>query len=138
MRFGQMDGDELLRRYRSGDMTTVAMDVAAAELATRGLSTEMPSASPATEEVVSDNEATGDLVCLTRTNSPVHAELLCGLLGSEGIHAVAADANLVRVNSVWTQALGGIRVMVSESDVVQARGVLEAFRRGDYALSSDD
>jgi hypothetical protein len=138
VRFEQMDDDELLRRYRSGDMTAVAMDVAAAELATRGLSTEMPSASPATEEVVLDDEVTGDLVCLTRTGSPVHAELLCGLLGSEGIHAVAADANLVRVNSVWTQALGGIRVMVRESDVVHARDVLEAFRRGDFTLPSDD
>jgi hypothetical protein len=75
---------------------------------------------------------------LTRVDSPIQADLLCGFLGSEGVDAIAADSNVVRVNSMWTQALGGIRVMVSESDLVRARELLEAFRRGDFALPSDD
>jgi hypothetical protein len=70
--------------------------------------------------------------------SPMQAEILCGLLESEGVYATAADANLIRTDSFLTAALGGIRIMVGEADLQRARGIEQAYRRGDFAIPSDD
>ncbi len=138
-RFEQMEDDELLRRYRSGDMTILASDVAAEVLRNRNLSTDMQLATESEIVTVPAGlEESGGVVCLTRVASPVQAELLCGLLTSEGVNAMAADSNLVRVNPMLTQALGGIRIMVRESELELAREIEAAFRRGDFALSADD
>lgn len=141
-RFEQMDDDELLRRFRSGDMTPMAREAAAEALRERGISPE-PMPVPTDPEVEIDPDPApdmpvGDVVCLTRLSSPVDAALLCGLLNAEGIPAVEADANLVRVNSMLTQALGGIRVMVGERDLPRAREIVQALHRGEFALSEDD
>ena len=141
-RFEQMDDDELLRRYRSGDMTELAEQVAAEALRERNLSTDLlPAPDPSAPERMINHahaDMDGDVVCLTRVTSPIQAELLCGLLESEGVYAMAADSNLVRVNSMLTQALGGIRIMVRESELERARDIEQAFRRGDFAIPSDD
>jgi hypothetical protein len=138
-RLEQLADDELLRRYRSGDMTALASEVAADELRARGLSTHFKADHvEETETNPSRFSMQGDVICLARLTSPVEADILCGLLDAEGIRAVAADANLVRVNSLLAQALGGIRIMVHESDLLRARDILQALHRGDFALSGDD
>ena len=134
-RFEQMGDEELLRRYHSGDMTTLALDVAAAELKARGHSLNVEAAA---DTEPSEPMQEGDVLCLTRLASPIDADILCARLNAEGIMTVAADANLVRVNPLLTQALGGIRVMVREADLASARVILQALHRGDFALSEDD
>lgn len=141
-RFEQMGDDELLRRFRSGEMTSMAREVAAEALRERGISPELEPAPADSDAEIDPDPAPdmplGDIVCLTRFSSPVDAALLCGLLNAEGIPAVEADANLVRVNSMLTQALGGIRVMVGERDLPRAREIVQALHRGEFALSEDD
>jgi hypothetical protein len=137
-RFEQMADEELLRRYRSGDMTDEARQVALDELRSRAL---VVGPAPVETEVVEkaeDAPATGsDVVCLARFLVPTDAHILCGLLEAEGIATVAGDAHLVQANPFLTTAVGGVRVLVYERDVARAREVLHAYRNGDYALPED-
>lgn len=136
-RFDEMDDDELLRRYRSGDMTEFASGVAAELLRERNLPIDQQPPTEA-EPALAEPPEPGDVVCLTRMASPMQAEILCGLLESEGVYATAADANLIRTDSFLTAALGGIRIMVGEADLQRARRIEQAYRRGDFAIPSDD
>lgn len=79
----------------------------------------------------------GDLVILVRDLSPTEAHLLCGCLQSAGIHADAGDAHIVQAHGLLTIAVGGAKVRVPSAQLEEARGVLAAFRRGDFALGDD-
>ena len=50
---------------------------------------------------------------------------------------IVADANLVQTNSLWSIAVGGVRIRVPEMRVGEAEEVIAAFNRGDYALADD-
>ncbi len=136
-RFEQMGDEELLRRYRSGDMTEEAKQVALEELRSRALI--VGPAPLETAEVLEDAPTEGaDVVCLARFLVPTDAHILCGLLEAEGIATVAGDAHLVQANPFLTTAVGGVRVLVYDKDFVRAREVLHAYRNGDYALPEED
>lgn len=140
--FAQLDDDDLRRRHASGDMTPLARDVAADELRRRGLGVgdghRATSGDPPAESARTDVERLGDVLRLTRMTHLMEAQVLCARLEAEGIPAVAGDAELIRVHSFLTQALGGIRVMVHEANLSRAAEVLAALRRGDYALHDGD
>lgn len=135
-RFEQMADDELLRRYRSGDMTDEAKEVALDELRARAL---IVGPAPLNAEAAAEESGAGvDVVCLARLLVPTDAHILCGLLEAEGIATVAGDAHLVQANPFLTMAVGGVRVLVYERDLARAREILRAWRDGDYALSEDE
>lgn len=52
------------------------------------------------------------------------AHLLMGRLESEDIECWLQDENTVTINPVWTNAVGGIKLMVKKDDAVQARQIL--------------
>lgn len=144
-RFSQMSDDELQRRYRSGDMTPQAREVAGEELRQRGLLRDEREEDDAHRGIdagdsgrVADDEGLGDVICLVRLHDLMEAQVLCARLEAEGIPAVAGDAELIRANSFLRQALGGIRIMVHEANAERARQVWEALKRGDYALDEGD
>jgi hypothetical protein len=140
-RFEEMGDDELLRRYASGDMTDLAKEVAAAELRRRGSPLDSGQLSDTADASEAFNDAVtrgGDLLCLVRLNNPLEAQVLCGCLEAEGIPALAGDAQLIQANPFLTQAIGGVRIMVYEVDLLRAQDVLKAFQRGDYALTEED
>lgn len=140
-RFEQMADEELLRRYRSGDMTEEAKQVALEELRSRELMigpAPLESASPEAEAAAEARREGMDVVCLARFLVPTDAHILCGLLEAEGIATVAGDAHLVQANPFLTTAVGGVRVLVYETDIVRAREILQAYRNGDYALQEDE
>jgi hypothetical protein len=56
---------------------------------------------------------------------------------ASGIPAVLADAHLVQTDLLLAPALGGVRILVPEDHLLQARSVLEAFQRGEFALGED-
>lgn len=142
--FAMLDDDVLLSRYRSGDLTPEAMEVAAAELGERGIASGdvalAPELAKAMEHDVAGDAlaAGGDVVCLARTHSLMDAQILCARLEAEGIAALAGDAELIRTNSFLTQALGGVRILVAAADLTRAREVRAALLRGDFALDDED
>lgn len=79
----------------------------------------------------------GPLALLTRELEPMRAYILQGLLQAEGIPCFIADGQLVQTNSLWTFALGGVRVMVPQRLLAQAQAVLTALKEGRYALDED-
>lgn len=78
-----------------------------------------------------------DLVEVARYLIPLEASLVQGCLVASGIPAVLADAHLVQTDLLLAPALGGVRILVPEDHLQQARAVLEAFARGEFALGED-
>lgn len=50
----------------------------------------------------------------------IDAHILLGRLESENIVCYLMDENTVTINPIWTQAIGGIKLMVHESQVERA------------------
>jgi hypothetical protein len=94
------------------------------------------------EEIVapenSGQEVAGrDLFTIAKYYLPTDAYIVQGCLVAAGVPAVVADANLVQTDSLLTAAVGGVRILVPESYMEQAREVIESFNRGEYRLADD-
>ena len=79
-----------------------------------------------------------DLVEVARYLVPLEARLVQGCLVASGLPAVLADDQLVQTDFLLAPALGGVRILVPEDRLVEAREVLAAFARGEFALDEDD
>src|SRR5215468_5994752 len=99
-KFKLYNDEELLALYRSRDLTELANEVAAAELASRGIDATVPAAAPAPApeptEMAEPVEAPepvieGDLVAVVRLFDWTEAEMLRGRLEAEGVPAIVAD-----------------------------------------------
>ena len=139
-RFQPLSDEELLGLFQSGDLIDLAKGVAAEELRRRGVDVAKPAAEPdtASEHASgSEDEAPsggGDLVLIARLFTPIEAHMLQSRLEAEGVPAVVTDDHIVGVNPFLTMAVGGVRVLVPESDVERAREIVRAIERGDYKL----
>ena len=78
-----------------------------------------------------------DLFMVAQCLDPMEAHTACGCLVAAGIPAVIADNNHVQAYQLLAPAVGGVRVLVPESFIQQAKEVLEALARGDFALGED-
>lgn len=79
-------------------------------------------------------ETSDDFVALARDLTPVEAHLLRALLQTADIPARADDVNMVQAYSLIAPALGGASVCVPTSQLKRAQSVLDAYRRGAFAL----
>jgi hypothetical protein len=130
--FRGMSDEELLDRC-DADLTELARDVALAEAAKRGLT--LPTRA-AIDEVQGGEIAQGHgplRICATFMN-PLVAEALIVRLLAEGFAAQTHHANGGVMGSV---GLAGVRVMVPESQLEDAKRIREAFDAGDYAIDED-
>jgi hypothetical protein len=93
-----------------------------------------PSAPPSGDE---PQPGTGPLRICTRFPLPVDAEIFAARLQSEGIAARVMDSDTVYANGVGALGMGGVRVMVPESQMDEARRILAAFNAGDYAIDEN-
>jgi hypothetical protein len=78
-----------------------------------------------------------DLFVVAKCMVPTDAYLLQGCLVAGGVPAVVADANHVQADLLIAPALGGVRILAPASYLVEARAILAAYERGDYALDDD-
>ena len=69
---------------------------------------------------------------------PWEAEIARGLLESEGIVAILADENIVRMDWSHAIAVGGVRLQVLTESVDAARSVLSRQRAGEFALPLEE
>ncbi|HEX5130944.1 MAG TPA: DUF2007 domain-containing protein [Candidatus Krumholzibacteria bacterium] len=65
-----------------------------------------------------------DWVTVASYSQPIEAHLARTKLESEGIPCVMGDENLVRVDWLLSNAVGGVKIMVPAWDVEQAREIL--------------
>ena len=68
---------------------------------------------------------TEHFVTIATFGTPFEAEIARGHLVSEGIEAVVADGDVVTANWMYSSAIGGVKVLVQESEAGRARSVLE-------------
>jgi len=64
------------------------------------------------------------LVTVARFSHPEEAHLASSKLESEGIWSFVADEHTVTTNWLWSNAIGGVRLQVRESDATAARKIL--------------
>lgn len=78
-----------------------------------------------------------DLFTVAQYLIPIDAHLAQGCLEASGIPAVVADANHAQADQLIAPAMGGVRVLVPASFLQEAKEVLAARERGDFALRDD-
>ena len=130
LRFGDMSDAELRERVAGGQLTELALEVAMSELAARGLSQEPAEA---------DSGAQGPLRICTRFLLPLDAEIFAARLQADGIAAVVMDSNTIYANGAFHTSLGmgGVRVMVPESQMAEAQQILAAYNAGEFAIDEN-
>ena len=79
----------------------------------------------------------GDMTTVARDLTPIDAHMLCNCLQAAGVPATVADDNLVQANALWSVAVGGAKLRVAADHVDEAKQVIAAFERGEFALDDD-
>jgi hypothetical protein len=121
---------ELIERWLGGNLTELALEVARAEFARRGLLPPERIAASARED---ESKA---LAYVTVATSLVPAEIatLRARLEAEGIPAVIADEGMNRMISIYAAATGGARLMVAQHFALEAQRIIAYVRSGRFEL----
>ena len=86
----------------------------------------------------SSETSPGPLRVCSRFTAPMDAEIFAARLQAEGIAAQVMDANTVYSDGfAGGFGMGGIRVMVPESQLAEAQRILAAFHAGEYAIDEN-
>src|SRR4051794_23008374 len=70
-----------------------------------------------------------NIVLLKSFTNYIDAHIILGRLQEEGINCWLKDENVVTINPIWTNAAGGIKLMVAESQLQEAQNCLLEFDR---------
>jgi len=107
--FGRLSNDELVTQFRSGGLTELAQEVAAAEIRSRNIDTAKQAVEPPEQGPdIAPASGSEDLVLLARFDDPSSAYLLQSRLEAEGMPSIVADALVYQ--STFAMAVGGVRV----------------------------
>jgi hypothetical protein len=147
---GQMDGELEKVAREAHDLTDLAREVLRAELTKRGLTPKFveqrlvivkpvaakkepapqpgdppPPASPEEESSSGDGEAEfRNRVVIRQFRDLPEALLAKGSLDSAGIESALVDDNVVRLDWFWSNAVGGVKLMVDREEAAEAEEVL--------------
>jgi DNA-directed RNA polymerase subunit RPC12/RpoP len=58
----------------------------------------------------------------------IDAHIIMGRLQDAGINCWLRDENIVTINPIWTQATGGIKLMVAEDQLNDAKNLMADYR----------
>jgi hypothetical protein len=142
---GQMDGELEKVATQAYELTDLTREALKAEIARRGLGVElvedasviakkelpvMPGDPPPPEPPIKDPEPDGDhelrnLVTIRKFRDLPEALLAKGSLESAGIEAVLTDENIVRLDWLWSNLMGGIKLNVDLENVEAANSILD-------------
>jgi len=79
-----------------------------------------------------------DMLEVARFSTLPEAELAVGLLRRQGIGALVADREMANSAPHLQIALGGLRVLAPDFQIVEARDLIARARRGEFDGSSSD
>jgi len=134
--YRDMSDEELLRRWSEGQLTEVAMDVAREEFSRRAI---VPP--PIVQAEVSDAtgpEETVTFVTVARSLIPTELHILRARLEGDGIPSVVVDDGINRINSLWSIAVGGARLLVPQQFAADAKQIIALVRAGTFSLREGD
>ncbi len=100
------------------DLTDIARQVLASEIAKRGLEI------PLSDSVLPTAVESREMVTVRQFRDLPEALLAQGKLDSAGIESFLVDANMIRMNWFLSNSLGGVRLQVKKDDVEEALTLL--------------
>jgi hypothetical protein len=125
--YGAMGEEELKEiAKREGSLTDVAREVVRAELLRRGLKVE--------EEELTKLGAGDSKMKLAKIRDFMFvpdALVAKSILDSAGIECFLSDETTIRMDWLWSNLLGGVKLWVREEDVETARALLKEEASGD-------
>jgi Putative prokaryotic signal transducing protein len=121
--YGSASNNQLIELALAYDsLTEQAKTALRSEFERRGLEPpEIPDAQPAFDEPAFEFQR---LVTVRQYRDLAEAQVVKGVLDSAGIHSYLRDENAVRMEWVWSNLLGGVRLQVDEKDRAVAEAVL--------------
>ncbi|MGO9086420.1 MAG: hypothetical protein ACLQBK_14430 [Candidatus Sulfotelmatobacter sp.] len=139
---GQMDGELEKVARQAYELTGLAREALRAELDRRGLSIDLvgqrpvtpapppmpgdpPPEPPPVEPVVDGEIEMGDMVAIHQFRDLPEALLAKGGLESAGIEVALVDDNIVRLDWLWSNLMGGVKLLVKSEDADAAREILD-------------
>jgi hypothetical protein len=132
-----MSDEELMERWLEGNLTDIAVEVARDEFFRRG--TTPPDLPPRERpERTTDTEETVTFVTVARSLIPSDLHVLHARLEGDGIPSLVVDDNIARMNSLWSVAVGGARLLVPQQFAAEANEVISLLRAGRFALGEND
>lgn len=123
----------LITHCNSGNSAEMTQSIADTELSACGMKRFEVDATP---EESAPNESGLEIVA--QYLSPTDAYVVSACLRATDIPAFVADAHLVQANYLLAIAVGGVRIRVPTARAAEAREVILAFERGDFALAEHD
>ena len=119
-RYREMSDGELLKlAAQSGELSDPAWEALEDELDRRNLELPEPESLPGMKIPAKRN-----LLILERFRDLPEAILAKGKLAWEGVESYLADDNTVRMDWLWSNLLGGVKLLVSPEDVEAATRIL--------------
>jgi len=119
-RYREMTDGELLKlAAQSSELSDFAWEALEDELDRRGLELPEPESPPDTKMPGKRN-----LLMLKRFRDLPEAMLAKGKLAFEGVESYLADDNTVRMDWLWSNLLGGVKLLVTPEDAEAATRIL--------------
>lgn len=109
----------------AGSLTEVAREVLRAEMETRGMQSELALLANASETKAAAKKISGPLVMVKRFRDMPEAQVAESILDSAGIDCFLADENTIRMDWLWSNLLGGFKLMVRPEDYEEAVKLIE-------------
>lgn len=78
-----------------------------------------------------------DYVLLSQYLSPLEARIEAGLLITEGITPILLDENMVWNNQMYSQAVGGVKLLVNKNELANSLSIFEKLHQGEYSITDD-
>lgn len=123
--YASLEEGELEEIVRGADsLTPVAREALRAELSSRGMEAPLVK-QRGMEAAVSEVKVPGAPVMIGRYRDSMEAMIAKSMLDSAGIESFLADENLVNLHWLYSNLIGGMKLMVREEDAETARKLLE-------------
>ena len=78
------------------------------------------------------------LITIARFSHPEEAYIIAARLESEGISSFVADEHTIKVNWLLSNAIGGVRLQVRESDAAETKRILDLTEPNIQAAASSE
>ncbi|MGH8106042.1 MAG: putative signal transducing protein [Arenimonas sp.] len=80
----------------------------------------------------------GDWVIVDSFIDVIHADIVRGRLEAEGIPAILGNRHLVTAEWLYSQAMGGVQILVPIEQIDEARTVIAQIDSGGFAVADEE